>query len=63
MSSEAAKHASNVSNPFMNFELEKVLSQSDRNKFIALLGRYDSVCKGMCHSVTAVSIICVLQVA
>lgn len=45
MSAEASKHASNVPNPFVNFELEKVLSQSDRNKFIALLGRYESVCK------------------
>lgn len=40
MSSEAIEHASNPSNPFVNFELEKVLSENDRTKYMALLGRY-----------------------
>ena len=58
MSSEASQHSKNVSNPFVNFELEKVLSQSDRNKFMALLGRYECRCNGMHHSGPASSVIC-----
>ena len=40
MSSEASEHGVSPPNPFANFELEKVLSESDRTKYMALLGRY-----------------------
>ncbi|KAL3145883.1 hypothetical protein ABBQ38_015253 [Trebouxia sp. C0009 RCD-2024] len=40
MSCEALEHAASCVNPFANFEVEKVLSESDRTKYMALLGRW-----------------------
>ena len=41
MSAEKTQHARNACKPFVEFQLEKVLGQSDRTKVMALLGRYE----------------------